>query len=636
MSRGFGSTLGVGATDRIDLAYTDDPAVRSYHMRVLRNGDGASNFGRIFEKGTAGVALFNDTNVSAYDFRVPWSGAPNNIWAIPRGSAGAWQTIGIAYDGGATGNVPTAYVNGADQGALDNYNGPRSGTLNTNATAYAIGNRQDSARNWDGNIAEFAVWSELLTAAEFAALAKGASPLLIRRHALVEYASFVRDVKSHLLAAPSVTGTAVQPHPPIIMPAGQAAIANGAAPDAVGVDDATHAHTADAPVLSSALLAVIGDGAHAHSADNLTVLRDNDVVVSDGAHAHTAENLSLSSATGVVVADASHAHIAPFFWPDEVDENRITFVQATDAFIELSVSNPNFGVGPYTHQWHRSRVHDFTPGGSTLLAGETGTTLTDTTADPLHLYYYKVVSTDSLANEFVSLHRLASLWKKPVTLGFVGASTIATSWGTSAADCATYLSTVAGPRQASVGHNAGAGGTSSQDWVPASSLYQNALTAFQSAGVNVAIILMGVADIKSEFGYPTSVANFKTNIKSIAEDLADEGITAIVCTPLFVDLDVWSFDSRDIIHLGDYREAIIELIDELQIAGKNAHLGDLDGWNYFGANLNLYDDGIHLDAAGQTILGRMMGAQVARVVDGFTPAALAQLVWEYPNRGLTA
>ncbi len=67
-------------------------------------------------------------------------------------------------------------------------------TLPGGLDSIAIGREEDSSSSdsWIGSIAEAAVWLAELDAGEIAALAAGASPLLIRRDALVFYAPLYR------------------------------------------------------------------------------------------------------------------------------------------------------------------------------------------------------------------------------------------------------------------------------------------------------------------------------------------------------------------------------------------------------------------------------------------------------------
>ncbi len=94
-----------------------------------------------------------------------------------------------------------------------------TGSIVTNTDPYVIGNRGAGDRNWDGQFAEFAIWDGVaLNGQEAAALARGYSPLLIRAASLAEYLPLLRNNVSIKLAAPTITGTAVQPHPRILMP----------------------------------------------------------------------------------------------------------------------------------------------------------------------------------------------------------------------------------------------------------------------------------------------------------------------------------------------------------------------------------------------------------------------------------
>jgi hypothetical protein len=71
--------------------------------------------------------------------------------------------------------------------------------------------------------AEWALWSEILTAREFAALAKGFSPLLIRPHALLRYMPLLGRITPEREYIEGLTATHVNSpvqydHPRVIMP----------------------------------------------------------------------------------------------------------------------------------------------------------------------------------------------------------------------------------------------------------------------------------------------------------------------------------------------------------------------------------------------------------------------------------
>jgi hypothetical protein len=217
MARGFGTTLGSGSTDRIETTLTTKPTQRSYHIWANINGQGGASNGRMFQAAGDYSLVLLGTGIITYQRK--WS-TTDGLWHITQPAASTWFGLGVSYNAGLagdeTGNEPLMYVNGISQTITEDSN--PNGTLGTTTGAYSIGNDGGGIRNWDGMLAEFAVWDALLDAAEFAALGKGYSPLLIRPASLVEHVPMVRDNISRKLAAPTITGTAVQPHPRIIMP----------------------------------------------------------------------------------------------------------------------------------------------------------------------------------------------------------------------------------------------------------------------------------------------------------------------------------------------------------------------------------------------------------------------------------
>lgn len=215
MARGFGSTYGSGTTDKVNTSLSAHATLRSYHMHVYRNGAGGGNVGRMFQKQTSAGGdivewLVFVNSATAYEYGRKWSGS-YAYWRCTAPASGAWKSIGISYDASSTLNDPLMYIDGVSQ-SVSEVAGP-SGTVSTNSEIYMLGNKYDDANNWDGMLARFAVWDAILTVDEFAALAKGICPLQIRPQSMVEYVEMLRDNVSRKLAAPTITGTAVQPHP---------------------------------------------------------------------------------------------------------------------------------------------------------------------------------------------------------------------------------------------------------------------------------------------------------------------------------------------------------------------------------------------------------------------------------------
>lgn len=210
MARNFAGA----ASDKVATTLASNSNLRSYSIWTYRATDGGGSLGRIFHKGTSGSTVnFNNNSAGSYDFSRTWSGG-NGLWSIDRPTADAWHHILIVYDSTATTGDPIIYLDGSSVTVTEN-SGP-SGTRTDNAEVYNVGNRGDNNnRNWGGDLAEFAVWDRLLTAADAAALARGLSPLALSPN-LIEYAPLVRENVSRKLSPPTVTGTAVVPHPLIL------------------------------------------------------------------------------------------------------------------------------------------------------------------------------------------------------------------------------------------------------------------------------------------------------------------------------------------------------------------------------------------------------------------------------------
>ncbi len=224
MARGFGATKGAGTTDLITTTYTSTSlSVFSYHIWQAKNGDGGGNFGRHWE----------NTNF----FCFPQNASPNqvmNLTSLRSGTTGQWQTVsgdgfpndnvwrsaGMSYDATNVANDPIMWVSGVKKtvggGTITEITTP-TGTVSASSTVL-IGNNVGGTRNFDGALAEFGLWNVILTDDEFIALTKGYSPLLIRPQSLIEYLPMLRSNVSYKLAAPTITGTAIQPHPRIVMP----------------------------------------------------------------------------------------------------------------------------------------------------------------------------------------------------------------------------------------------------------------------------------------------------------------------------------------------------------------------------------------------------------------------------------
>jgi hypothetical protein len=174
-ARGIGTTDGVATTDVIDTGYATTSTTTSCSAWIWITGAGGGNFGRIFDKGSSGTG----TQVMYYDsagavLTVAFGWTTDGVWTVPVPSTGQWVHVLVTYDAGATANNPVIYLNGTSQ-TVTRVTGP-TGTVVTNASNYLLGNRADNIRNWNGRLAEFAVWSSVLTSGNATSLSQGVRP----------------------------------------------------------------------------------------------------------------------------------------------------------------------------------------------------------------------------------------------------------------------------------------------------------------------------------------------------------------------------------------------------------------------------------------------------------------------------
>ncbi len=219
MARTFGGV----STDAVVTGLSSHNTQRSYSIWAYRSGNGGANLGRLFDKRTgvdAEVETFFDNVGNEYTYGRVWSGA-NAQWKLGSGlpSLNAWHHLLLTYDATLASNAPVYYLDGVAQAVVTTVGA--SGTPNTNTSAYVVGNRtNDSARNWDGRLCEFAVWNCLLNLADAQRLANGRPANMIESEvgSLIAYypiAGFYSPEpdSTALNAAATVTGTVLSAGP---------------------------------------------------------------------------------------------------------------------------------------------------------------------------------------------------------------------------------------------------------------------------------------------------------------------------------------------------------------------------------------------------------------------------------------
>ncbi len=205
MARGFNTTVGSGTTDKISSVLTAHGTTRSWSIWANRRANANSEH---WNKNSI-EALTASSTLGAVFKRGLTSGTYE--WRYTGPATGSWANIIVTYDSSTPTTAPIVYFNGVVQTVASTVTA--TGTANTNASVYDIGNIAASNRAFDGSLAEFAVWDRILTQAEATAIGT-ANKSARFIPGLVEYIPLAGGATtSVILSAPTVVGTLSTTHP---------------------------------------------------------------------------------------------------------------------------------------------------------------------------------------------------------------------------------------------------------------------------------------------------------------------------------------------------------------------------------------------------------------------------------------
>ncbi len=185
MARGFGSTLGVGATDVLITPNCKSlGGVHTLSLWFKRNGDGGVGYGHLAFNSTD-FPLYWASPASFFAFQFPTTGAANS-WSLDSGFAtllnfaNVWNHLVLIVDTNASiGTTPVGYCNG--QPLSISVGSAGSGTRLALAKQWYIGNALALDRVFDGLVEDFAIFDGALTLAQANALYRGANPRTVSR-----------------------------------------------------------------------------------------------------------------------------------------------------------------------------------------------------------------------------------------------------------------------------------------------------------------------------------------------------------------------------------------------------------------------------------------------------------------------
>jgi Concanavalin A-like lectin/glucanases superfamily len=211
MAREFGPTYGSGGgTDQVAIPNSAPPGGSiTYHVRAFTNTTGGGGFGRYWQWGddTADAACY-----CYYDANFNFVLGTSGIFGEYNCAAPTLDTwVDIVYTQSGT-STPSIYFDGSSQ-TVTTATAPTGSEVTTTGKVFRIGNKAAGTREFGGQLAEVAVWSRILGADEIGFLADGGTPDCIPG-SLELYVPLIRDtINLKDNSSPTLTGTAVQPHP---------------------------------------------------------------------------------------------------------------------------------------------------------------------------------------------------------------------------------------------------------------------------------------------------------------------------------------------------------------------------------------------------------------------------------------
>lgn len=186
MSVELGSNFGASSAGRVDIGSFAIPSLVTHFVWFMRVGEGGGSFGRILGRGAGTHDIVNDHGSFAnnYAFGDRFGGQYHRWTRLE--NIGEWSSILVSGDTSNNSVAPRILQNGrlvtlTRVGAANYWAGLSS-------TATVIGNRQsDNIRTWDGYIAHYCMWDDILSEYEEKQLANGVQPYLVRPDSIVKY-----------------------------------------------------------------------------------------------------------------------------------------------------------------------------------------------------------------------------------------------------------------------------------------------------------------------------------------------------------------------------------------------------------------------------------------------------------------
>lgn len=325
--------------------------------------------------------------------------------------------------------------------------------------------------------------------------------------------------------------------------------------------------------------------------------------------------LTVGSAGGTLTIKDTSTGATASFTASAVTAGTASLSSATSSTITVTCGAASGGSTPYSYQWHRSTVANFTPGAGNVLSGATTLTYADSTSLSANTpYFYILVVTDNASNTAQSNQIAGELLSATQSFGFIGDS-ITAGYGLSAGqDPCTQFGILwkKWKTQETVNvSNQGVTGSATAAWISGSTNLNTAISAFggMSPVPTYVHVMLGTNDAANH----VSAATYKSNLQSMIGALQTAGYKVILSYPIYTAAGANSgaTDQAATAFCLSYQAQIDSLID-----GVVVFRGDKLGYGYFiDKQGELQADQTHPTATGDISLATMWMLAIDRVAN---------------------
>jgi lysophospholipase L1-like esterase len=158
--------------------------------------------------------------------------------------------------------------------------------------------------------------------------------------------------------------------------------------------------------------------------------------------------------------------------------------------------------------------------------------------------------------------------------------------------------------------NQGKSGSTTTDWLPGHTLFDDTLAIFKAQNVHVVSIMLGTNDARIDKA--VTPATYRLNIERIVENLLGSGVVQLVIInypPYVIPSPHHAWDKASVARLQLYSKQLDVIVRERGVAQ-----GDINAFAYFKYRPYQLADGVHPNALGNETLGKLWATAYENIV----------------------